>query len=61
MTMRFIIKDWVGNILFEKRRFNSFEEGWGFIYETDPIPAENDPRYDEHWYDDYYVEPLETK
>ena len=49
----FIVKDWAGNILYNGKQFNSFEEGWGYIHEVDPKP-ENDP--DEHYYDDYYVE-----
>lgn len=28
----FIIKDWAGNILFNGKEFNSFEDGWDFIY-----------------------------
>ena len=47
---KFIIQDWMGNVLFDGKTFESFEDGWGFIYETDPNTEE-----DEHHYDDYYV------
>lgn len=58
MTQTFIIKDWAGNICFCGREFESFEDAWGFIYETDPQPEEGSADYDEHWYDDYFVEQL---
>jgi len=49
------IQDWMGNILWDDKRFNSFDEGWGWIYEQDPMPEESHPDY-EHYYDDYFVE-----
>ena len=30
----FIIKDWANNTCFKGKTFNSFEDAWGFIYET---------------------------
>lgn len=53
--MSFIIKDWAGNILFNGKRFKTFEDAWGFIYEKDPCP---DEEQEAHWFDDYYVEQL---
>lgn len=47
----FIIKDWMGNILFGGKEFKSFEDGWGYIYEN---VADEDNAYD-----DYFVEPHE--
>jgi hypothetical protein len=50
MTEEFHIQDWTGRVLFGGRTFPSFEDAWGFVYETDPNTEE-----DEHHYDDYYV------
>lgn len=30
---KFIIKDWADNICFKGKKFDTFEEAWGFIYE----------------------------
>lgn len=49
---QFIIKDWMGKTLFDGQEFPSFEDGWDHIYTTDPQTDD-----DEHYYDDYYVEP----
>ncbi len=43
----YIIKDWIGNTLFNSRKFNSFEDAWGFIYKN--VKDENSA------YDDYFV------
>lgn len=54
---KYIIKDWAGNHLFKNYRFDSFEEGWNFIYKNvdnstyDLSGDENDNIYQE-----YYVE-----
>lgn len=53
---RWIIKDWIGNICFGGKSFGSFEEGWDFIYENDPEPPTDSPRWKDHWFDDYFVE-----
>lgn len=42
----FIIQDWAGNVLFNGREFESFEDAWDFIYEQFP---------DEENFEDYYV------
>jgi hypothetical protein len=31
--MKYIIQDWAGNVLFNGREFDSFEDGWDFISE----------------------------
>lgn len=46
----FYIIDWVGNHLFQDEIFESFEEGWNFIYEN--VKEENE---DDGTYDDYFV------
>lgn len=48
------IQDWTGKICFGGKTFNSFEEGWDHIYKNDEQPEDDD-----HYYDDYYVEPVE--
>lgn len=53
--MKWIIEDWCGNVLFKGKEFDSFDEGWSFIYENDPEPAEDSPEWLDHWFDDYYV------
>ena len=53
---KWIIKSWMGRILFDGKQFDSFDDGWSFIYETDPQLDETD----NHYYDDYYVEPMMT-
>jgi hypothetical protein len=42
----FIIKDWANNILFNSKEFDTFEDGWEFLYLT--FPEEED-------FGDYYV------
>lgn len=32
--MKYIIKDWADNVMFDGKEFDSFEDGWGFIYES---------------------------
>lgn len=49
--MKYVIKDWTNKICFGGQCFASFEDAWGFIYEADPAPDEDDP----HGYDDYFV------
>lgn len=34
--MKFIIQDWAGNHMFPDKVFDSFEDGWGFLYEQFP-------------------------
>jgi hypothetical protein len=53
--MKYIIKDWTGRILFDGKEFDDFYEAWDFIYEADPHTADN---FDDHYYDDYYVEEM---
>ena len=52
---KYIIRDWMNNILFDGKEFDSFEEGWGHIHEVDPQPDESDPNWVDGWYDDYFV------
>jgi len=55
---KYIIKDWMGNILFKGKTFKYFEDGWAHIYENDPEPEEGTPEWVDGWYDDYYVEEV---
>lgn len=48
-----IIRDWIGNVCFGGVTFPSFEDAWGYVYENDPAPS--DEEADKGWYDDYYV------
>lgn len=51
--MKYIIKDWTNKTCFNGIEFDGFEEAWGYIYENDPCPSEEQ---ESHWFDDYYVE-----
>lgn len=44
---KFIILDWMGNHIFKNQIFDSFEEGWDFIYINFPEEDDN--------FDDFYV------
>jgi hypothetical protein len=46
MTKRFVIEDWAGNHLFREKTFDSYLDGWDFIYLQFP---------DEEDLSDYYV------
>ncbi|MFZ8932363.1 MAG: hypothetical protein ACO2ZP_00495 [Bacteriovoracaceae bacterium] len=48
--MTWIIKDWMSNRLWPDKEFETFEDGWAFIYENDP---------NEENYEDYFVEEEE--
>lgn len=43
---KYIIQDWAGNHLFKDQSFETFEDGWNFIYSEFP---------DEEELEDYYV------
>lgn len=51
------IRDWAGNLCFKGIQFDSFEDGWPYIYEHDPMP---DDIADENWFSDYYVLPVKS-
>jgi len=57
--MTYIIKDWANNIMFNGKTFDSYEEGWEFIYANvdnsiyDTSQDDNDNEYQE-----YYVVPF---
>jgi hypothetical protein len=52
--MKFIIRDWAGNHLFQNKEFDSFQDGWDFIHENvdnskfDQTQNENDDNYQEY-------------
>jgi hypothetical protein len=48
------IQGWTGRILWDGKTFDSFEEGWEWIYTNDPMPE----NAEENYYDDYYVESV---
>jgi len=58
--LAWVIQDWTSKVLWDGKQFNSFEEGWGWIYEQDPMPDESHPDYNSY-YDDYYVVEIERK
>lgn len=43
----YIIQDWAGNRMFPRKTFESFEDGWDFIYENIPEEKEWDGTYDD--------------
>lgn len=49
---KFVIKDWTGKVLFNGKSFNTFEDGWDYIYI-------NVPAVDEEIFGEYYVMPTE--
>lgn len=53
--MKFIIKDWAGNEMFDKR-FKSFDDAWEFLYEQFPDDGEKDA--DEQDLQEYRVEEV---
>lgn len=53
MTPKFIIIDWAGNVLFNGREFDSFEDGWEFLYEH--FQDVSDDELEAGFFDDYFV------
>ncbi len=52
---KFIIEDWAGNICFNGRKFKTFEDAWGFLYDFyRDLP---DHEFDEQM-GEYYVEEV---
>jgi len=49
---KWIIEDWAGNRMFSNEEFETYEEGWEFIYENIQEEYEGDGTYD-----DVYVVP----
>lgn len=49
------IRDWTNKLLFGGKTFDSFEDGWSFIYEASPEPDRSSPDWVDGWYDDFYV------
>lgn len=47
MMPKYIIRDWCYNICFNGKEFDTFEDAWGFIYETFPN-GEEDGTFDEY-------------
>lgn len=41
--MKYIIKDWANNIMFNGIEFDTFEDAWGYIYEMN----ENEEEYED--------------
>lgn len=53
---KFIIKDWAGNHLFTDKTFDTFEDGWEFIYENvDNSKFEASGNDDDNEYQEYFV------
>ena len=57
---KFIIKDEFGNVCFHGKTFDSFDDGWCFLYETFPVIHKEDGTHDdqEEELDSYYVLPI---
>lgn len=52
----FIIQDWAGNRMFPDNEFESFEEGWEFIYaNVDNSEYDESGNEDKNVYQDIYV------
>mgnify|MGYP006285897059 CR=1 FL=1 len=47
------------NLLFGGVTFDTFEEGWDWIYVNHPEPEQDSPDWVCGWYDDWYVVELE--
>ncbi len=54
---KFIIQDWTGKTCFFGKEFDSFEDGWDFLYEQ--FPDDGDKPEDEQDLQEYYVEEKE--
>lgn len=52
MKTKYEIRDWTNNLMFDGKEFDSFEDGWEFIYENIIEEYEGDGTYD-----DVYVIP----
>lgn len=53
---KFIITDWAGNHLFKDKEFETFEEGWEYIYENvDNSKYDETGDEDDNEYQEYYV------
>jgi hypothetical protein len=59
LMTKYYIKDWMSNVLFGGKTFDSFEEGWEYIYMVNPEPEQDSPEWVDGWFDDYYVEEVE--
>ena len=58
----YIIQDWAGNHLFENKTFNSFEDGWDFIYQNvDNSKFEETQNDDDNEYQEYFVVPKNNR
>ena len=56
MSKTFIIQDWAGNHLFPDKAFESFEDGWDFIYENvDNSKYDRTQNNNDDNYQDYFV------
>ncbi len=56
MKKYYIIIDWAGNRLFKDKVFNSFDEGWEFIYaNVDNSKYEETQNEDDNEHQEYYV------
>ena len=57
---KYIIRDWADNHLFTERTFDSFEDGWEFIYENvDNSEYERTLNDNDDNYQEYFVVPLQ--
>lgn len=53
MKTKYEIRDWADNLMFDVKTFDSFGEGWNFLYENIVEEYEGDGTYD-----DLYVVPV---
>jgi hypothetical protein len=63
MKHKWIIQDWTGTRKWPKKEFNSFDDGWSFLYQELPkVYPEvnfNDEKQASDVYGEYYVERKE--
>ena len=55
---KWVILDWTGQLCFGGKTFDTFDDGWAYIWEHDPEPEPNTSVWKSGWFDDYYVEQV---
>lgn len=57
--MKYKIQDWAGNHLFVDQEFDTFEDGWEFIYRNvDNSVYDQTQKEDDNVYQEYLVVPI---
>lgn len=59
--MKYIIQDWAGNRMFPDKQFDSFDDGWCFLYEEIPKLYPNlSEKEEDDQLSEYFVIPLKS-